>query len=96
MLTPQHQTEVGSMAKVTIYCRDYCPYCVSAKALLKSKKQDFEEIKISTSSKEFQDLAEKTGMRTVPQVFIDDRFIGGFSELSQLDKQGDLDPLLKA
>ena len=83
------------MAKVIIYSKDYCPFCERAKALMKSKGQSFEEIKINTSSDDFMKLAGKTGMRTVPQIFIDDRFIGGSSELAALDKQGGLDPLLK-
>lgn len=84
------------MAKVVIYSKTYCPYCDKAKNLFQSKGQSFQEIRITDENiEDFQKLQEKTGMRTVPQIFINDKFIGGFQELAHLNNQGNLDPLLK-
>ena len=84
------------MAKVVIYSKTYCPYCDKAKNLFRSKGQSFQEICITDENiEDFQKLKEKTGMRTVPQIFIKDKFIGGFQELAHLNDQGSLDPLLK-
>ena len=83
------------MAKVVIYSKTYCPYCDRAKNLFRSKGQPFQEICITDENiEDFQKLQEKTRMRTVPQIFIDDNFIGGFQELANLNNQGKLDPLL--
>ena len=83
------------MAKVVIYSKTYCPYCDRAKNLFQSKNQPFEEICFTDKNiEDFQKLQKQTGMRTVPQIFIDDKFIGGFQELANLDDQGQLDPLL--
>ena len=83
------------MAKILVYTTDFCPYCVAAKRLLDGKNVAYEEIKLSGDHEERMELMEKAnGMRTVPQVFIDDQHIGGFDELKALDQQGKLDPLL--
>ena len=83
------------MAKVVIYSKTYCPYCDKAKNLFQNKNQSFEELLITDENiEEFQKLQKQTGMRTVPQIFIDNKFIGGFQELANLDDQGKLDPLL--
>lgn len=83
------------MAKVVIYSKDHCPYCVRAKSLLKSKGVAFEEHNIENKPEEMKALMERTGLRTVPQIFIDDKLIGGFDDMNALDKDGKLDPLLK-
>lgn len=83
------------MPKVVIYSKDFCPFCVRAKNLLNQKKVSFEEIMVDKDPKLFSELKEKSGMLTVPQIFIDDKLIGGFTELAELDSQGKLDPLLK-
>lgn len=83
------------MAKVTIYSKTYCPFCVRAKSLLESKGADFEEIMVEKASA-FAELKERTGMRTVPQIFINDKLIGGYTELAALDEEGRLDELLKS
>lgn len=83
------------MAKVVIYSKNYCPYCDRAKNLLKTKGVSFEEHNIENKPEEMKALMEKTGMRTVPQIFIDDKLIGGFDDMNALDKEGKLDPLLK-
>ena len=81
--------------KVVVYTKTRCPYCDRAKALLKSKGQEYEEINLDNDEKRFSDLMIKTGMKTVPQIFINDKCVGGFQELSNLDSSGKLDDLLK-
>jgi glutaredoxin 3 len=83
------------MAKVVIYSKTYCPYCDRAKHLLNSKGVAFEEHNIENKPEEMKKLMEKTGMRTVPQIFINDQLIGGFDDMNALDKAGKLDSLLK-
>ena len=84
------------MAAVKIYTTPTCPYCIQAKMLLKNKGQDFEEISMyDVTADERQQLAQKTNnYRTVPQIFIGDNFIGGYDQLSGLERQGKLDALL--
>jgi glutaredoxin 3 len=82
-------------AKVTIYSKTYCPYCDRAKALFKAKNVSYEEIKVDDTPEEYVKLKERTGLMTVPQIFINDKLIGGFTDLKALDDQGGLDPLLK-
>jgi glutaredoxin 3 len=83
------------MAKIEVYTTDYCPYCVHAKNLLKQKGAEFEEIDVSGDDDARIALVKKAGgLRTVPQIFINDKHIGGFDALSALDKDGKLDPLL--
>lgn len=82
------------MAKVVVYTKDYCPYCTRAKNLLKSKGVSFEEINLEHKPDELQALKNRTGWRTVPQIFIDEKLIGGFSELNELEQKGELDSLL--
>lgn len=83
------------MAKIVIYSKTYCPYCDRAKALLNSKGAAYEEINLEGKHEELKALMEKTGLRTVPQIFINDKLIGGFDDLNALDKAGELDTLLK-
>jgi glutaredoxin 3 len=83
------------MAKVVIYSKGYCPYCVAAKNLFAKKGVQFEEIFMDDKPDEYQALKERTGMMTVPQIFINDELIGGYTDLAALDKANKLDPLLK-
>jgi len=83
------------MPKVTIYTTPFCPYCHSAKALLRRKNVDFSEIDVSYDAQERQQMmAKANGRRTVPQIFIGETHVGGSDELHALDRQGKLDPLL--
>ena len=83
------------MSKVTMYSTGVCPYCVMAERLLKSKGvADIEKIRVDIDPERRTEMMEKTGRRTVPQIYIGGRHIGGFDELSALDRQGGLDPLL--
>lgn len=83
------------MPKITIYTTQFCPYCSSAKALLRRKNVEFSEIDVSYDGEERQRMMAKAqGRRTVPQIFIGETHVGGSDELHALDRQGKLDPLL--
>lgn len=84
------------MATVKIYTTPTCPYCIRAKMLLDNKGVAFEEISMyDVTADERQALAQKTNnYRTVPQIFIGDTFIGGFDQLSALERDGKLDGML--
>lgn len=85
------------MAKVEIYTKFGCPYCMRAKRLLKSKGVDFEETDITLGGPKRAEMLERSnGGRTVPQIFIDGRHIGGSDDLAALDDCGELDALLAA
>ena len=82
------------MAKVTIYSKDPCPYCVAAKALLTQRGIPYEEIKIPLENdEEWKALFKRSGMRTVPQIFHGEALIGGFDSLTKLDKKDSLESL---
>ncbi len=84
------------MAKVEIYSGDYCPYCMRAKSLLKKKGVDFIEYNVQKEPARREEMQQRApGARTIPQIFIDDRHIGGCDDLYALDRKGELDPLLK-
>ncbi len=85
------------MAHIVIYTTPTCPYCIAAKALLKRKGADFEEISVAGDPAGRARMTQLAGGRsTVPQIFIDGRHIGGCDDLHQLDAEGGLDPLLAA
>ncbi len=73
--------------KIQVYTTSYCPYCDMAKRLLKSKNLSFEEISVDDPSAK-EALKQKTGWRTVPQIFINDQLIGGYTELAQMNQKG--------
>lgn len=73
------------MNQIEIYSTDNCPWCVRAKSLLTAKGLDFEEIDISSDQARALDMIERSGRRTVPQIFIDGEPVGGFDELSKMD-----------
>ncbi len=82
------------MAKVVIYTTPTCPYCHAAKALLDDKGVDYSEITVLDPDLR-QAMTERAhGRRTVPQIFIGDAHVGGYDDLSALDRAGGLDPLL--
>ncbi len=83
------------MARVEIYTKLLCPYCTRAKRLLTDKGVDFEEYDITMGGPKRQEmLSRANGGSTVPQVFIDDRHVGGSDDLALLDRSGKLDPML--
>lgn len=82
------------MSEITIYTANLCSYCVMAKRLLDQKGVRYTEINVDAKPQLRQELAERTQRRTVPQIFIGERHIGGFDDLYALDRQKELDPLL--
>ena len=78
------------MLPVVVYSTLICPYCIRAKMLLKERDIPFQEIDVTSDPDKRMWLVEKTGRRTVPQIFIGDEPIGGFDELRALDKSGEL------
>ncbi len=85
------------MAKVEIYTKFGCPYCYRAKRLLDTKGATYEEYDITMGGPQRVEMIQRAnGRTTVPQVFIDDRHIGGSDDLAALDARGGLDPLLQA
>jgi glutaredoxin 3 len=81
--------------RITVYTKDHCPYCVRAKALLGRKGVAFEEVDVEGKDELRRWLVEQSGQMTVPQIFVGDRSLGGFSDLAALDARGELDPILR-
>lgn len=82
------------MARVEIYTTPSCPYCVMAKRLMREKGVTYQEIDVANDPDKRRWLVETTGQRTVPQVFIDEKPYGGYTDIAALDRKGELDPLL--
>jgi len=82
------------MSKVLMYCTRSCPYCSRAEKLLKKKGVNIEKIDVSKNRQLWKDMEKLTKRNTVPQIFIDDFHVGGFDDLSALDRDGKLDKLL--
>jgi glutaredoxin 3 len=83
------------MPKIEVYSTAVCPYCVAAKNLLKAKGLAWEDIRVDTDPVQRETmLARSGGHRTVPQIFINDRFVGGYDELVAADRSGKLAELL--
>jgi len=80
--------------KVTVYGNAFCPYCGAARMLLTKKSIEFEDISVTDDVSHFEDMLERSGRRSVPQIFIDDNHVGGFDELDALERSGELDKLL--
>jgi glutaredoxin 3 len=83
------------MLPVKIYTKHNCPFCVRAKALLGKKGVAYQEIDVEADDQLRTWLVEATGQRTVPQIFVGERSLGGYSDLDALDRQGQLEPLLR-
>jgi glutaredoxin 3 len=84
------------MSQVIVYSTDPCPYCTQAKALLNKKGIAYEEITLARDPAGRDELIEKTGYYTFPQVVIDGKVVGGYTELKAAYKSGELDALLAA
>ncbi len=83
------------MPDITVYSGPHCPYCVKAKELLKKKGAAFTEVDVKADPAQLEVmLARSGGRRTIPQIFIGERHIGGCDDLYALDAKGELDPLL--
>ena len=83
------------MAKIEIYTTSYCGYCDKAKNLLRSKNIDFTEIELKTQEDRINLVEKANGRKTVPQIFINDKLIGGYDDLNKLNLEKKLDNLLK-
>ncbi len=83
------------MTSVRVYTTRLCGYCVAAKRHLERKGVRYEEIDVSDDPEKRMWLVEATGRRTVPQIFIGEQAIGGYTDLVDLDKRGQLDPMLR-
>jgi len=83
------------MAKIEIYTKTICPYCNMAKKLLESKGQTWEEINLTEHPDRVDEMMVRAdGRMTVPEIFIDDQFIGGYDDLAALEQKGVLNSLL--
>ena len=85
------------MPKVMMYATGVCPFCLMAERLLKAKGvTDIEKVRVDLEPARRQEMMERTGRRTVPQIYVGDRHVGGYDDLAALDRSGGLDPLLAA
>ena len=84
------------MQKVLMYCTATCPYCIAAERLLASKGANIDKVRVDLEPNRRAEMAQKSGRRTVPQIWIGETHVGGCDELHALDDEGKLDPLLKA
>lgn len=83
------------MAKITMYCTAVCPYCIMAERLLRGKGiEEIDKIRVDLEPARRVEMMDKTGRRTVPQIYINDLHVGGFDDLAALERAGKLDPLL--
>lgn len=83
-------------AKITVYGSESCSYCLAARMLLKKKGLDYEDVLITRDADLREKMERLAGKSSVPQIFINDRPIGGFDELYMLDQSGELDRMLNA
>jgi glutaredoxin 3 len=85
------------MPPIKMYCTAVCPYCSMAEKLLNKRGvTDIEKIRVDLDPIQREEMMRITGRRTVPQIYIGDRHVGGFDDLSALDAGGELEPLLNA
>ena len=80
---------------ITLYVSDWCPYCQRAKSLLRQKQVAFNEINVEDDEKFREEMLARSNRRTVPQIFVGDKHIGGYDELYALDRSGELDRLIQ-
>lgn len=83
------------MAKVVMYCTRACPYCQMALRLLQKKGVNLDKLQVDDQPELRTEMARITGRSTVPQIFIGDTHIGGYTELAELDMEGELDTMLQ-
>jgi glutaredoxin 3 len=82
------------MSNVVIYTTRICPFCIRAKQVLDGKGVEYREIAVDANPELRLDMMEKSGRRTVPQIWIGETHVGGFDDLWSLERRGDLEPLL--
>ena len=84
------------MARVSMYCTAVCPYCQMAERLLRAKGvTEVDKIRVDLEPERRVEMMEKTGRRTVPQIYIEETHVGGYDDLAALDRAGRLDDLLR-
>jgi len=81
-------------AEVVMYATRFCPYCMRARRLLKNKGIEFEEISVARDKSLWHEMEQRSGQNTVPQIFINDESIGGYDDIAELNRQGELDQKL--
>ena len=84
------------MSNVTIYTKPFCPYCIRAVNLLEKKGVAYTEIEAAFDPAKRQEMMQRSGRATFPQIFIGERHIGGCDDMMALEREGKLDPLLQA
>ena len=97
MINPKHlhmRRDCNKLTKIEIYTSTYCPYCHAAKGLLSRKGVEYVEIDLSTDHELRIQLVDKHKWRTVPIILINDELIGGYEELADLERKGELDGIL--
>ncbi|GAB7525130.1 glutaredoxin 3 [Paraburkholderia sp. 2C] len=82
------------MPEITLYTKPTCPYCLAAKALLRGKGAAFREIDIENNRSKMLEMIERSGRRTVPQIYVGSTHVGGYDDLRGLENRGGLDALL--
>ncbi len=87
---------MSNNAKIEIYGNESCGYCSAARILLKKKGLDYEDIPIANDEQAFAEMRHRSGSTSVPQIFINDKSIGGFDELYELAESGELNKLIGA
>jgi len=80
--------------RVTVYGDEHCAYCAAARMLFTRKGVRFEDVLVSRDAERLAEMRARSGCQSVPQIFVGDQHVGGFDELSSLDKSGELDKLL--
>ncbi|RLQ23531.1 glutaredoxin 3 [Seongchinamella sediminis] len=80
---------------IVMYSTRFCPYCVRARMLLESKHAEFTDIGVDARPELRREMMQKSGRRTVPQIWIGERHVGGYDDLARLEQMGELDDLLK-
>ncbi|HYG56081.1 MAG TPA: glutaredoxin 3 [Burkholderiales bacterium] len=83
------------MPRVLMYATAACPFCQSAERLLRQKGVEIDMVRVDLQPERRAEMQQKSGRRTVPQIWIGERHVGGCDDLYALDRQGKLDPLLK-
>ncbi|HEX6997031.1 MAG TPA: glutaredoxin 3 [Gammaproteobacteria bacterium] len=81
---------------IVVYSSPFCGYCAAAKRLLRAKGAEFTEVDVLAEPERRAEMMQRSGRRTVPQIFIGERHIGGYDDLAALEARGELDPLLAA
>jgi glutaredoxin 3 len=82
-------------AAVTMYSTRFCPYCVRARMLLDSKHVEYTDISVDSNPELRREMMQRSGRRTVPQIWVGEQHVGGYDDLARLERQGSLDQLLQ-